>query len=277
MIVSILLPSCSGYLVDEYNAKDNIYGKFAKDGELGNLLIDVNAIEFSDTFKEHSAVIASIIQDVTTNKASAELFCSDIDAYLAQKNYAASIQLTEEEKSIIRALTDDDILQAAQSNDLQLFLTLCKQRGYLSRSVVNINSADNFDYSKFFQTEDDYLKYRQMISNIYSSQKEEIVSEIAVLAGAIVVVIGAVYVLFIVKVKVDVYGATEKREVEPIFKLWTKESNRKLDYDIVRSELIVKTVDEYVAAISAEISGVKKEALKEFLVVNLEKHYGFEK
>ncbi len=293
IIVSILLPSCSSYLVDEYNSKDNIYGEFAKDEKQGNLLADVNALEFSDTFREYSRIIVNIIQDVITNKSSADLFCSDPDAYLAEKNYAISIKLTEREKSIIKALTDEDIRSAAQRNDLKLFLTLCKQKGYLSIPAININT-ENFDYSKFFNTEDDYLKYRQIVSAMYSKSTDVIVQNSAyeeafedTLVAAVLVIAyvgAAVGIVVVAWVELWVFGAQEDvededvlAEQEPVLKLWTKESSGKLDYDMLRSELIIKTADDYVAAISTEISGVKAEALKEFIVINLEKYYGLKK
>jgi len=149
-----------------------------------------------------------------------------------------------------------------------------------ARPVVNINSTDNFDYSKFFKTEDDYLKYKQMVSGIYSTETstEILQNEFVLVAlfAVIVMALAAAYAALTVKTKVATSGVIDEtmENIEPIFKLWTKESIRKLDYDIVRSELIVKTADEYVSALSAEIQGVKQEALKEFLVVNLAKYYG---
>ena len=283
MALSILLPSCSGYLADEYNTKDNIYGEFANDGEKGSLLVDVNAVEFSDAFQEHSMIIERIIQDVLSNKSSADLFCADIDAYLAQKNYAASIQLTEREKSIIRALADDDIRQATHSNDLKQFLTLCKQKGYLSTPVLNIAMAENFDYSKYFKSEDDYLKYRQIISNIYGTMANETMmqerSDLLIFMPLMFPFIVTYSASQTVTTKGEDETETPKPKLmqrEPVLKLWTKESSKKFDYNIAHSELILKTANDYVAFISEEIPSVNKDALKALLIVNLEKYYSFE-
>lgn len=280
-IVGILFPSCSSYIINEYNAEDNIYGTFAKNGELGILLVDINTVEFSSTFKKHIKMIEEIIQDVTSNKDSAILFCSDTDAYLAEKGYIADIQLSPKEKSIIKALTDDDVQQALKKNDFKLFLTLCKQKGYISKPVVYLG-AKEFEYTKYFKTENDYLKFLEITSNLrgdpYDDDNEFFVLFIAVFA--LVYYVGCL----------DYYHMYSRTEInglngvgdfnipnEPVLKFWIRETSKGLNYDLVHSELILNTANEYVTALSEVIPEIKKEALKELLIVNLENYYGLTK
>jgi len=121
---------------------------------------------------------------------------------------------------------------------------------------------------------------RQIVSNIYN--KSAAATENTLESSLLMfVVMGLPIPIDLRHIVVYLINGDEKdnptlMRQEPVLKLWTKESNRKFDYNIAHSELIVKAADDYVAFVSEEIPEVNKEALKALLIVNLEKYYRFE-
>ena len=231
-----------------------------------------------------------------TNKKSAKLFVTDTEKYLAKRNADFSIILTEDEKNAILALIDDDISEALKNKDLQLFVTLCKEKGYLNTT----RTITKEELREHFKTQEDFEKFMELYNNpdseIYpmSALIFPVAATLAIAAvGVAVYGVAALWTISWAwthgdadaKVVGDepIYSGGERgsriMQREPVLQLWFKAGNEKVNYSILHSELITKQVDEIMEVIiSSDTEGTYNlEKTKEFITANLEGFYGLRK
>lgn len=295
---NVVIATISGLLVsscDNHNLDDNIYGNFAENKSENVAFYSIEDSNLSESFFYHVNIFNSIIKDMMTNKEMADLFCTNPDEYLKIKKIPATFQITEEQKILIKAFCDEDVIEVVKENNLQKFITICKEKGYLNFRTRKLDNEIN-DYSIYFKDNEDFEKFKQYILD---SGGEEIAPMAAIPAVTVGIgsVAAALYAVAGVSAAVGenvVYyldfwwdsGEAQNAQMltrlssrEPVIKLWLNSSNSKVDYDMVYSEIIEKRVNEimdifYENCDSVEIDSHK---LKELIRINLEGAYGLRK
>lgn len=110
----IAIPACT----KRYDLDGNRYPTMADNSDTGEILASVADCNLSDKFIAEMQVIENILNDILANKASAEEFCTNPEKYFKKKELAIDIVLTQKDKAIILASTDEDFDQFATAYGL---------------------------------------------------------------------------------------------------------------------------------------------------------------
>lgn len=296
VISSILINSCA---VDPtaYNNENNIYGNINTDQTFKKDLLNINELQLSAELLDYANVINIIIDDITNNSKSAELFCSDPDGYIKQHDLGSlmtgsiKFEITDHDKRLLRALTDEDVMNTVRARDFRNFVNVCVSKGYFSKAndIMNVNFSE---YRKFFKSEEDFNKYREMIKSINTGNNVKTRSDggdeflIGVPVGAVgfaVVEIGVGVDMATVAHQytsvsgAEAYSTPLGNRNEPVMKLWYNENTTVTpdEKTIFYDELIAKRVEEMVETICEEFPQVDKNALRNFIVINFKNYYGY--
>lgn len=204
-------------------------------------------------FKEYEC-IENIITEITTNKNSANLLLNSPDVFYKNKEILFDITLSSEQKRMLMAFIDDDVIRAISDNDVKNFIDICYKKGYANKIHVNTN-----DIKKYFKTEADYNLF---ISN-YGQNIEKFSGVILLpfFAGAAWVVIYLAGVLtitaFFLTVATEgvVIGTSHLKEIlresrnNPIIRLWMDNN-----LPLINSSDCIELANDYAQEIMSNLT-----------------------
>lgn len=202
---------------------------------------------------------------------------------------------------MLLAFADDDVLSAVKTKDVEAFLSLCSERGYIG--LINEYSKPE-NVRMMFKTDEDYEEFMDLIDSIdgYNISTKAVAGvPVAVVAGAVfyvgvavvyaagagitVGVEGLVAVDMAVATSEAVYvnseNSTKSKSMgdnEQALRIWT-ENNGMISNPIFYTELIDKQANLFMEIIEKEftISHSASESIANILRIQLEGYYGLRK
>lgn len=294
---SILVSSCS----PGYNFDDSYYGPHAANHTRGGSFFNLSESNLSEEFLYKLKAIQQIIEAVLTDKKEARLFANNPDKYVASKEMHFNVVLHEAERRLLFAFADDDILKAVKTKDIETFLSLCSERGYIG--VINEhNKPENI--RAMFKTDKDHEEFMHLIENLdgYNPTTRAVAGiPVAVVAGAVFFMGAAVIYAAAAGITVGVgtvaayeTGVAVNQSVytnsetstrsstmsvnEPVLRIWT-ENNGKIGSDVFYTEMIDKQANLLMELIEKEFptSTSASNAVRDILKIQLEGYYGLRK
>jgi hypothetical protein len=288
-IGGILANSCETDLSD-YNHVNGQYDALWQSSYLdkGEQFLNIKELQLSDKFKEYTCIMEILMDDVTNNETSAKLFCYNPNAYLSQKkieNIDVDLKqyLTERDKRGIMAFADKEIRDAAKQMTLSEFIHLCKSKRLLT-TPVDVISKGYADYSRFFDSTEDYKAFLNQVASISGEDELKQMGDSCALVfiGAIrVAIINDDYVYDYQHLWGDMAPTIESSisdviKEEPVFRFWIKEHDKTyIPPHLLFDELILQRSGEIAHAIVVEYPNYDEEKLKEFIALNLQNYYNF--
>ena len=280
---SILVSSC----LPGYDFDDSYYGPHADNLTHGESFFELSESNLSEEFFHKLKAIQQIVETVTE--------------YVASKEIHFNVVLHEAERRLLFAFADDDILKAVKMKNIETFLALCSEKGYIG--VINEeNKPENI--RAMFKTDEDYEEFMHLIENLdgYNPTTRAVAGvPVVVVAGALIFVGAAVIYAAAAGITVGagtvaayetgvavnqaVYVNSETSvrssamEVnEPVLRIWT-ENNGLISSDAFYTEMIDKQVNLLMELIEKEfpISVSALDAVRDILKIQLEGYYGLRK
>lgn len=291
---SLLAQSCA---ITEYNTANNEYGSFSPNLTKGLNMVDISEINLSDEVVAKIKAVSSIVKEILLNKAEARAFAQNPSSYLAAKELSFHIVLSEDEKAVLMAFSDDDIIEAIKNNNIDSFMELCKERGYIG--AVKGNSVE--DVKKCFKTEEDYNNFmRSMGGNtptLFGAPGAPGAGDdgnegaigmfvpfpVFVFLIAAIEVVAAAQLYFYVQVSViGPPGQPGARSIqlqplndtEPVIKLWC-DNNSVIETDELYKVVVDDEVDKITSITLKHYPEVDEYKLRSVLKLNLEGYYGY--
>lgn len=291
---SILITSCSS----EFNFEDSYYGAHTENLTRGVSLIELNESNLSEEFLYKLNVIQQIIDIVLTDKKEAKNFAENPDSFVSSKELNFNISLYEAERKLLLAFADDDILRAVKEKDIETFLSLCSERGYIG--IINeYNRPENV--RSMFKSDEEYESFMQLMENLEGSNYSTravagvpvlVVAGAAVYMGAVAIyaagaAITVGYATLVaaetgIAVNESIYVNSEVSrqrgligESEQTLRIWT-ENNGIIAEDAFYTELIDKQTNLFMEVIEKEfvIPSSTSETIRHLLKIQLEGYYG---
>lgn len=242
-----------------------------------------------------------MLKTVLIDKKEARQFANNPTEYVASKEIHFNVVLHEAERRLLFAFADDDILKAVKMKNIETFLALCSEKGYIG--VINEeNKPENI--RAMFKTDEDYEEFMHLIENLdgYNPTTRAVAGvPVVVVAGALIFVGAAVIYAAAAGITVGagtvaayetgvavnqaVYVNSETSvrssamEVnEPVLRIWT-ENNGLISSDAFYTEMIDKQVNLLMELIEKEfpISVSALDAVRDILKIQLEGYYGLRK
>lgn len=295
VLSSIILQSCS-FDADWYNNKDNIYGNISLGTESKENLLDVNQLKLSQALIDYAKAITFIFEDITTNHDAAKAFCDNPNTYLANRfpqicDSDLKLELSDRDKRILMAMTDEQIQNAIKSKDFEAFISLCVQKGYFA-SAQEILTVNIGDLRTFFASEADFERYEEMLHRLNSdgattrsNEIETIKSDFAI--GAPVVAVGFVAIeiggFADMAIKVHQYGAAMSSTMlasqnEPVMNLWYRENEETTDNDkiIFYDQLVNDRITSAMELILQTFPHLDKDEIYNYLTTMFKQYYEYE-
>ena len=300
---SVLASSCSS----DFNFDDCYYGPHADNLTCGVSFIDLNESNLSTEFLYRLNAIQQIIETVLTDKKEARMFAKNPEEYVDSKELHFNLSLDEAERRLLLAFSDNDILNAVKERDIERFLSLCSEKGYIG--IINEYNKP-VDVRSMFKDDEEYESFLKLVEDIngsyLSTRALPGVTVVAVAgylfylgAAVLYAVAGAVTALADLLVGVNVGVAINEsvsvnemtyvnsetnslrstlNEREQVLKIWT-ENNGLIASDVFYTELIEKQVNMFVEIIEKEflISSDTSDAIRNVLRIQLEGYYGLRK
>ena len=282
---SILVSSC----LPGYDFDDSYYGPHADNLTHGESIFELSESNLSEEFFHKLKAIQQIVETVLIDKKEARQFANNPTEYVASKEIHFNVVLHEAERRLLFAFADDDILKAVKMKNIETFLALCSEKGYIG--VINEeNKPENI--RAMFKTDEDYEEFMHLIENLdgYNPTTRAVAGvPVVVVAGALIFVGAAVIyaaaagITVAVNQAVYVNSETSVRssamEVnEPVLRIWT-ENNGLISSDAFYTEMIDKQVNLLMELIEKEfpISVSALDAVRDILKIQLEGYYGLRK
>ncbi|MCL2097705.1 MAG: hypothetical protein FWH23_02975 [Bacteroidales bacterium] len=268
---NILLVSC----MQGYNFDDSLYGTFTDNPTTHTAMVSISESNLSEELIHQINSINAIIGKIITDKEEAKNFATDPQAYLASQEMNFQIMLSEQEKAVLIALSDNDIANAVRNNDIALFLKICKEKGY-------INALNESRLPNLYNT-----------TNYMGEEIQEQFIAFFIVVAAVIAVVGALTVtatstatIAVAAVKVKTIGLEEQflpknciNTIEPVLKIWT-DNNGLIADTVLYDEFIEYQTNEIVDIIVEKeniVPDTKKEQMRHFLKLQLEGYYGLRK
>lgn len=212
-----------------------------------------------------------------------------------------NIILHEAERRLLFAFADDDILNAVKTKDIETFLSLCSERGYIG--IINEhNKPENI--RAMFKTDEDHKTFMHLIGNLdgYNPATRAVAGvTVTIVAGAVFFVGAAVIYAAAAGITVGagtvaayetgiavnqaIYTNSETSirssamdVYEPVLRIWT-ENNGMIGNDVFYSEMIDKQANLLMELIEKEFptSASASDAIRDILKIQLEGYYGLRK
>lgn len=292
---SLLAQSCA---ISEYNTENNEYGSFSPNLTKGLNMVDISEINLSDEVIAKIKAVSSIVNEILLNKAEARAFAQNPSSYLAAKELSFHIVLSDDEKAVLMAFSDDDIIKAIKNNDIDSFMSLCKERGYIG--AVKGNSVE--DIKKCFKTEEDYNNFMHSMGGnsptLFAAPGAPgsgggeagpqgcfvPVAAVAFLAIGIEFVVGVQLYFVTVNYTIGIPGMPGARsakiqplnDTEPVIKLWC-DNNSVIETDELYKVMVDDEIDKITPIILKNYPEVDEYKLRAILRLNLEGYYGYRK
>ena len=128
---SILVSSC----LPGYDFDDSYYGPHADNLTHGESFFELSESNLSEEFFHKLKAIQQIVETVLIDKKEARQFANNPTEYVASKEIHFNVVLHEAERRLLFAFADDDILKAVKMKNIETFLALCSEKGYIG--VIN--------------------------------------------------------------------------------------------------------------------------------------------
>lgn len=271
----------------EYNNQDNIYGTTRAAADVGLQFLNIEELNVDEDLANYIVIMRDLFDDITSDSMRAAQFCANPEEYLSQEkfqkyNHDLSIFLSENDKRILLALSDPEVIEAAQSDDLRQFIRICYAKQLLTQDAEilseNIVSAEHY-----FKSKDDYLAVKEYVSSDQfvtqlNINKANVNTEaMAIVAAIVVAVVADEYVLD----RVRFWGAMENtfQEVshtlsrEPVLRFWQENNEAIIDKTVLYDELISTRARNIAKIIAEEIPTINEGELCDFLALNLQHYY----
>lgn len=159
---SLLLPSCSSYILEEYNINENaIYGEFAKNVTIGSHLFNINDTNMSDEAIITIKKLSDFIDVLLHNPIEANKFQQNPKSYLKAHNINLNDTIIgAKSEALIKVLANPQTITAIKNNDAELFIKICNEADYFKsiRPAINAQSIRNY-----FKTEEEYHNFLSTI------------------------------------------------------------------------------------------------------------------
>lgn len=244
-------------------------------------------VEMSDDQLSYYNYLSEIANKILTDREFAKKFVHNPETYLRSRSVDSEIVIADDDlMRLTTALSDDDIAEAINNNDIKQYLKLMHKKGFLD------NTAN--DYANLLSLDEKRELLRSIgIDNITDQEIQTMaiaavvfffyIAVIAVsYAGAAYTAIAAVNVgvgLTVVAaaaaaVKTKVSG-TQRIQISKNFDVWTLSATSNGTQIILDNEEITKVVDEAVEAYKEifveEAKLINSEKLKQTINLNLSK------
>lgn len=276
---SLLSSSCTGYMQD--------YDQELTTQKLADIGSAAIKVEMSDDQLSYYNYLSEIANKILTDREFAKEFVQNPKTYLKSRSVDSEIVIADDDlMRLTTALSDDDIAEAINNNDIKQYLKLMHKKGFLD------NTAN--DYANLLSLDEKRELLRSIgIDNITDQEIQTMaiaavvfffyVAVIAVsYAGAAYTAIAAVNIgvgLTIVAaaaaaVKTKVSGA-QRIQISKNFDVWTLSATSDGTQIILDNEEITKVVDDAVEAYKEifveEAKLINSEKLKQTINLNLSK------
>lgn len=276
---SLLSSSCTGYMQD--------YDQELTTQKLADIGCAAIKVEMSDDQLSYYNYLSEIANKILTDREFAKKFVHNPETYLRSRSVDSEIVIADDDlMRLTTALSDDDIAEAINNNDIKQYLKLMHKKGFLD------NTAN--DYANLLSLDEKRELLRSIgIDNITDQEIQTMaiaavvfffyIAVIAVsYAGAAYTAIAAVNVgvgLTVVAaaaaaVKTKVSG-TQRIQISKNFDVWTLSATSNGTQIILDNEEITKVVDEAVEAYKEifveEAKLINSEKLKQTINLNLSK------
>ena len=166
---SLILPSCSNYIIDEYNINENaIYGEFAKNIKIGSHLFNINDTNMSDEAINTIKKLSDFIELLLHNPIEASKFQQNPNSYLKEHNIdLRDSVIGAKSEALIKVLANPQTITAIKNNDAELFIKICKEANYFKTIRPNIDAQSLRNY---FKSEEEYNNFLITIKNFTQNE-----------------------------------------------------------------------------------------------------------
>ncbi len=276
---SLLSSSCTGYMQD--------YDQELTTQKLADIGCAAIKVEMSDDQLSYYNYLSEIAHKILTDREFAKEFVNNPETYLRSRSVDSEIVIADDDlMRLTTALSDDDIAEAINNNDIKQYLKLMHKKGFLD------NTAN--DYANLLSLDEKRELLRSIgIDNITDQEIQTMaiaavvfffyIAVIAVsYAGAAYTAVAAVNLgvgLTVVAaaaaaVKTKVSG-TQRIQISKNFDIWTLSATSNGTQIILDNEEITKVVNEAVEAYKEifveEAKLINSEKLKQTINLNLSK------
>lgn len=283
--VALLISSCD----QGHDFSDSLYGSFAENpSSKGISLLDINNSNLSEDFFAKIQCVNSIVENLLSNKNEVELFARDPSSYLVSKQLHFKITLSESEKNMLLAFSDEKVIEAVKENDIETFLRICNDNGYIG--VFDSDTTNN-NVRSMFKTDEDYDDFMSMICTKGNGEISSRVVGVLAIPVAVVayMYLGAVTMAGVglgaaVYAGVELWGPSVSGESttrsyeeinfkEPVIKIWT-DNNGQIKSDVFYSEVIDRQIHSVSELLEKEFPSMDVDQACEILRIQLEGYYG---
>lgn len=138
--------------------------------------------------------VSTIVQEILTEKRLACAFSENPDTYLQAKEVFYKITLSDKERAILKAFSDEDIIEAVRKNDVGSFLQLAKEKGYIGSIQTSKDDMDRL--RNLFKSDKDYNDFTKSLNLASIADGEYEVIETAVFPAVAAVVLAVAAVIY---------------------------------------------------------------------------------
>lgn len=273
---SLLSSSCTGYMQD--------YDQELTTQKLADIGCAAIKVEMSDDQLSYYNYLSEIANKILTDREFAKEFVHNPETYLRSRSVDSEIVIADDDlMRLTTALSDDDIAEAINNNDIKQYLKLMHKKGFLD------NTSN--DYANLLSLDEKRELLRSIGIDNITDQKIQTMAIAAVVfffyiaviavsyAGAAYTAVAAVNVgvgltVVAAAVKTKVSGA-QRIQISKNFDVWTLSATSDGTQIILDNEEITKVVDEAVEAYKEifveEAKLINSEKLKQTINLNLSK------
>lgn len=276
---SILTSSCT-----QYNMEGNIYGHLAPNLIKGEAAIDMFTTNLSDDFFREIDCIASIMRELLYDPQAAKQLVENSEKYFAERELKFALKLSEPEKRLLQAYADPDIIESIKNNDLDTFVKIAKERGYL---MLTSEPIDLVSLRKYFATDKDFKLFidgmnQINITEVYNGFILLPVFAISAFVAIYMVALASVAAIYYTaSAYYSIHTATEilgyikdyRDPYNPFIRLWTVNDPIKGDYSAYE-KVINETADEIIRIAEEKVPLKNIRYLRAFIINQLEGYYG---
>jgi len=289
---SVFITSCH----KDYNLQNSLYS-FEEDTTIEGInLLDIRESNLTEEVNHYINTISSILTDILTNQEKAKQFSDNPERYFTNYELQNKITITHEDKNMLKAFTDKDIIQAVRNNDIKLFLNQLKSKGYIMMAAFPNRSSNEI---KSLFVSEKYLNELQtnfQFNTFNVDNSSEPTEEVASVVGVILAVVAITYVVAATIAVVEIAAAaqaavysdvgtyTSGSEISsvskklissnfPVLKIWT-DNNGPIAASDFYTEIIDEQVLYYMDIIKEQFQYIDTNKLASFLKNNLEGYYG---
>lgn len=194
----ITFESCGGNLIFDEPA-DDINRNIQKEPEEQAL----KSIAVSSTYQvgkddlEYIAFLEQLANDIIDDEETAKLFIKDPQAYIAAHGFDRNVNINSKVTNCILALSDKEICKAAQVGDIERYIELLEQKGYIDRAFINnVNKI----YAESSEAKKD-LALKSLLKTPLSADGNKIDGEISAVIFSVAIIVGAVAAVWAVVVE----------------------------------------------------------------------------